>query len=174
MRAEREVDLAKLIIALSPSKARSPELRRSWSLPMQILEAHPSGLNSEEPSHRSAKERRDDEAIEQRLRANGVQQDGKQEGGHDGADLGESGGEARALAADRRRKDLTREEIGLRVRTKIGHEVEKHEAGEDQQQLLAVREVGGERREEQASRTADEAPNLQGDPADDEGEDAWE
>jgi hypothetical protein len=38
-------------------------------------------------------------------------------------------------------KHFAREKIGLRVRTEVGHEVEQHEPGEDQQQALAVREI---------------------------------
>ena len=78
-----------------------------------------------------------------------------------GADLADGGGEARAGAAQPGRKHFAGEQIGLRVRPDVGHEVEQHEAGEDQRGAAGVVRVGGERREREPGRASDETQNLQ-------------
>ncbi len=50
-----------------------------------------------------------------------------------GADLGEGRGEARTLAADVGGEDLAGQQVGLGVGAEVGHEVEDHEAAEQQQ-----------------------------------------
>jgi hypothetical protein len=86
---------------------------------------------------------------------------GEEECSHDSPNLGESRGEPRPLAADRRREDFASQKVGLRVWAQIRHDVEQHEAGEDQQGLHPVHEVGGNSGEKQACGTAQEAENLQ-------------
>jgi len=43
----------------------------------------------------------------------------------------------------------------------VGHEVEEHEAGKDQQGLRPIGEVGGQGRQKQTCGTAEEAENLE-------------
>ena len=88
------------------------------------------------------------------------------------ADLGEGRGEAGAHAAHLGREHLAGEQVGLRVRADIGHEVEQHEAGEDERDLASRPWRRSEKRgDEQADGAADEAEDLQPDAADAVGED---
>ena len=57
------------------------------------------------------------------------------------------------------------EQVGLRIRAQVGHEVEQHEAGEDQYGLKSAADIDRKRSQQQADRAADEADNLQPDPA---------
>ena len=108
-----------------------------------------------------AGERGADQDHEQRLGADVGQEDREQERGGDRADLADRGGEARAGAAQAGRKHFAGEQIGLRVRPDVGHEVEQHEACEDQRRAGGVVRVGGERREREPGRASDETQNLQ-------------
>ena len=78
------------------------------------------------------------------------EQDREQKSGGDRADLGEGGGKPRAHAADLGRENLAGQQVGLRVRAEIGHEVEQHEAGEDQGDLGLADDIDRERGEQQA------------------------
>ncbi len=99
-------------------------------------------------------------------RADICQQDREEKGCHYRADLGESRGKSGAHAADLCGKDLARQKVGLGAGTEIRHEIEQHEAEKDQDRLSRTGNVGRKRRQEEAGGAADEAEDLQPDPAD--------
>src|SRR5580693_7932863 len=84
----------------------SVALTRYARLRVQRVEVHAGRLYPDEPRDRAAENRSDDQAIKQGLGADRVEQDGKQERRHDGADLGEGSGKAGALAANGRWENL--------------------------------------------------------------------
>jgi len=105
--------------------------------------------------------RRDDPGNQQHLGTDVLEQEGEEEEGRQhGADFGKRRCEARPVAADMGREDLTCQQIGLRVRPHIRHEVEQHEAGEKKHQLCGPHHALRHGRETQANGEADEADNL--------------
>jgi hypothetical protein len=66
-----------------------------------------------------------------------------------------------ADGADGGGENLARDQIGLRVRAQIGHEVEQHEAYENQHQSCVAVIVAGLRGNEESDCATDEADNLQ-------------
>jgi pyruvate kinase len=77
------------------------------------IKTDPGRLDPEQPGDEHAQQRRADQDVEQRGRAEIDEQDGKQERGRAGADLGEGRGESRALAANGGREHLAGDEVGL-------------------------------------------------------------
>ena len=69
------------------------------------------------------------------------------------------------FAPDGGREHFARDQVGLRVRTEIGHEIEQHESREDEQHFRAALVGHGLRRDEQSQGAADEAEDLQADAA---------
>src|SRR5580704_16621679 len=99
----------------------------------QLLEVDLGRLNPELPSHPGAHEQRRDEDGQQKTGADMDQQNGKEEGGRDGADRGKGCCKACAPAADGGWKDLSGQEIGLGIGAHVGHEVVEREAAEQEQ-----------------------------------------
>jgi hypothetical protein len=64
-------------------------------------------------------------------------------------------------ATSRGGEDFAGEEVGLRIGAEIGHEVEQHETGENQQHLRSVGEVRRQRRQHETHRATQEADDLQ-------------
>ena len=79
-------------------------------------------------------------------------------------------GKAGADAANGGGKYLAGDQIGLRVRSQIGHEVKEHEAGKDQHHLGAAVVVDRLGRDEETERATDETKYLQAHAADAVGE----
>ena len=130
-----------------------------------LLQAHAGGIDAEQPGDDCAKQRRPDEDVKKRLGADIDQQNWEQKSRRDSADLCEGCGEACAHAANARRKNLAGEEVGLRIRSKVRHEVEQHESGEDEKELVAAGHVSGSGGDRQTRGAADEAQDLQPDAA---------
>ena len=130
-----------------------------------LLQAHAGGIDAEQPGDEGAKQRRPDEDVKKRLGTDIDQQNWEQKSRRDSADLCEGCGEACAHAANARRKNLAGEEVGLRVRSKVRHEVEQHESGEDEKELVAAGDVSGTGGDRQTCGASDEAQDLQPDAA---------
>jgi hypothetical protein len=64
-------------------------------------------------------------------------------------------------------EDFAGQKVGLGIGTEVGHEVEQHKAGENQQHRCAASEVRGQGRQKQSYAAAYETQNLQRNSADD-------
>src|SRR6201999_112692 len=102
-----------------------------WVLRADRFQIDSSGLNLESPRDGRTQQRGSDKDIKQRLASYISQQDWKQKRGHDSSDLCKCSGEPRTNPADAGRENLTSSQVGLRVRTEIGHKVEQHEPEKD-------------------------------------------
>src|ERR1700678_3525072 len=156
---------AALVPALpSRSSDRSGPVR--WAgLFSNLVQIYARSLDTEKRGDHSPEHGGNDQAVEQKTRADGSQQDGEKERRCHRSDLGEGRGKARPGAADRGWENLAGQQISLRIGAKVGHEVEEHKADEDQGDLQASSEINRKRGNQQAHRAADEAEDLQADPA---------
>src|SRR5262245_60940808 len=150
--------------------ASSRQLTRVRSPFLNFFEIHALGFDGVDPGDESAQEARADQDQQQYVGADVLEQDRKEKGGHNRADLGKGSGDPGPRGADRNREHLARDQIGHGVGPDVGHETEQHEAGKQQHAGQLSADMKRQRRQCQSGSAADEAHDLQPDAADAVGE----